>query len=103
MILVIILYGRTKARSPATQSFKVGVIKPLLILFQVLRLPCFRSFKVWMIGLPSPKTLAIWAMLSPYSLVLVTGSVKFTLEIKAKLLLFDLISFKAWPLTHIYP
>jgi len=29
--------------------------------------------------------------------------VNVTLLIKAKLLLFDFISFKAWPLTHIYP
>ena len=56
-----------------------------------------------MIGLPAPKVFAILAIHSPYSRVLVTGSVKFTFEIKAKLELFDFISFKACPFTHIYP
>ena len=100
-ILVTILWGRTSARSPATQSVKVGVMKLLLILDQLLRLPLFKSFKVWIIGLPSPNTLAILAIDSPYCLVFVTGSVKFTLLIKAKLELLDFISFKAWPFTQI--
>ena len=53
----------------------------------------FKSPKVCKIGLESPKQLAIFAMLSPYSRVLVTGSVKLTFDIKAKLLFFDLVSF----------
>ena len=100
-ILVIILCGKTNAKSPATQSFNVGSIKPLLILCHVLLLPLFKSFKFWIIGLESPKTLAILAIDSPYSLVFVTGSVKLTLLIKAKLLLSDFISFNACPLTQI--
>ena len=43
-----------------------------------------------MIGFESPKTFAILAIDSPYSLVLVTGSVKLTLLINAKFELFDL-------------
>ena len=43
----------------------------------------------------SPNTLAILAIDSPYCLVLVTGSVKLTLEINAKFVLLLLISFKA--------
>ena len=100
-MLVIILWGKTSAKSPATQSFKVGSIKPLLILCQVLLLPTLKSFKLWIIGLESPRTLAILAIDSPYSLVLVTGSVKLTLLIKAKLLLSDFTSFKACPFTQI--
>ena len=44
-MFVTIRWGRTKAKSPATQSFKVGSINPLLILFQVDLLPSFKSFK----------------------------------------------------------
>ena len=102
-ILVTILCGRTNAKSPATQSFKVGVINNLSILDHLLLLPSFKSLRVWIIGLESPSTFAILAIDSPYSLVLVTGSVKFTLDIKAKLELLDLISFKECPFTHIYP
>ena len=56
-----------------------------------------------MIGLESPSVLAIFAIHSPYSRVLVAGSVKFTFDINAKFELFDFISFKACPFTHIYP
>ena len=102
-ILVIILWGSTNARSPATQSFNVGSMNPLLILSQLDLLPFLKSFNDWIIGLESPKTLAIFAILSPYSLVFVTGSVKFILEIKAKLELLLFLVFKAWPLTQIKP
>ena len=58
-IFVIILWGKTRARSPATQSFRVGSINPLLILCHSLLLPLFKSFSDWIIGFPSPKTFAI--------------------------------------------
>ena len=80
-IFVIILWGRTKAKSPATQSFSVGITNPLLILCHSLRLPFLKSLSVWTIGFPSPKTFAILAILSPYNRVLVTGCVKLTFEI----------------------
>ena len=102
-ILVIIRWGSTKARSPATQSFKVGSTKPLLIRCHSLLLAFLKSLRDWIIGFPSPNTLAIRAIDSPYDLVLVTGWVKFTLDIKAKLELLLLISFRACPLTHINP
>jgi len=97
----IIRWGNTNDKSPATQSFNVGSINNLLILPQLLLRPDFKSFNVCIIGLESPKTLAILAIDSPYSLVFVTGSVSVTLLIKAKLELFDLISFNEWPFTHI--
>ena len=56
-----------------------------------------------MIGFESPKTFAILAIDSPYSLVLVTGSVKLTFVIKAKLELLDFISLSECPFTQIYP
>ena len=102
-ILVIILCGSTNDKSPATQSLRVGSINPLLILFHSLLLPFLRSLSYWIIGLPSPKTLAILAIDSPYNLVLVTGWVRPTLLINAKFELADLTSFKEWPLTHINP
>ena len=95
IILVIIRCGITKARSPGTQSFKVGVKNCFSRRLSRVRRNFFKSPKVWIIGLESPKTLAILAMDSPYSRVFVTGSVKLTLLIKAKLELFDLIFFKA--------
>ena len=102
-ILVTILCGSTSDKSPATQSFSVGSIKPLFIFGHVLLLPLLRSFRDWIIGFESPSTFAILAIASPYSLVLVTGSVRLTFEINAKLLLFDYMSFSECPFTHIYP
>ena len=103
IMFIRILCGRTSARSPATQSFIVGSTNPLLILFQSDLLPFFKSCNVWIIGFPAPRTLAILAIDSPYNLVSVTGEVKFTLDINAKLLLFDFLSFNEYPLTQIYP
>ena len=102
-MFVTILWGRTKDKSPATQSLRVGSINPLFILFHSLLLPFFKSLSDWIIGFPSPKVFAILAILSPYSLVFVTGSVRPTLLINAKLELFDLISFNECPFTHINP
>ena len=102
-IFVIILWGKTSDKSPATQSFRVGSINPLLILFHSLLLPFFKSLSDWIIGFPSPKVFAILAILSPYNLVLVTGSVRPTLLMNAKLELSDLISFNECPFTQINP
>ena len=102
-IFVIILWGSTSDKSPATQSLSVGSIKPLFILFHSLLLPFFRSLSDWIIGFPSPKVLAILAILSPYNLVFVTGSVRPTLLINAKFELLDFISFNECPLTHMNP
>ena len=82
-IFVIILCGKTNDKSPATQSFSVGSMNPLFILFQSLLLPFLRSLNCWIIGFPSPRVFAILAILSPYNLVLVTGSVYPTLLINA--------------------
>ena len=103
IIFVIILCGNTRDKSPATQSFSVGSMNPLLILSHVERLPFFKSFNDWIIGFPSPSTFAILAIDSPYSLVFVTGSVKFILFMNAKFELFDFISFSECPFTHMYP
>ena len=92
-MFVRILFGNTNAKSPATQSFNVGSTNPLLILFQSDLLPLRRSCNVWMIGLPAPRTLAILAIDSPYNLVSVTGEVRFTFDMNAKLLLLDYLSF----------
>ncbi len=59
--------GRAMAMSPQTTFVMVGSIYPLLILFQVERLPLFKSPKRCNIGLPSPIMVASFPMDSPYA------------------------------------